>query len=87
MRPAAALCLGLALAGCGGLGGGAGVETAPGVRQIGDTTIVEDTEGAALVIDGNGCQTVVPASGGPAELVRDADGRPVCAGPDAARGG
>lgn len=62
------------LAACGGTGSGGGAE----IRQVGGRTIVTDALGPQLVIDENGCQTVVPAGGGAPELVRDGAGQPVC---------
>ncbi|MFZ5964304.1 hypothetical protein ACOXXX_15265 [Thalassococcus sp. BH17M4-6] len=71
------LVLALFLAGCGGLPSLGGLGGGGGPRADG-SIVVEDAVGAKLVVDRNGCQSVVPASGGPAEPVLDADGAPVC---------
>ena len=67
----------LVLAACSG-GGGGGLDA--GVRRVGDTIVVEDVAGPTLVVDANGCQSILPPGGGPGEYVRDGSGNPVCTG-------
>ncbi|MFD1343885.1 hypothetical protein [Litorisediminicola beolgyonensis] len=67
------LAIALVTTSCGRIGG-----PPPPVRQVEGKTVVNDAAGATLVIDENGCQTVIPADGGTPELVRDVNGAPVC---------
>ncbi|WP_146586487.1 hypothetical protein [Puniceibacterium confluentis] len=63
------------IAGCTGTGTPEGIDR---VRAADGSLIVRDTVGASLVVDPNGCQTVVPADGGPPQKVLGADGAPAC---------
>ncbi|MCE0506695.1 MULTISPECIES: hypothetical protein [unclassified Roseivivax] len=74
MRPALILLLALGAAACGRGGVGDALRVLPD-----GTAILNDTSDAQLIVDARGCQSVVPASGGPAEPVTDADGNQVCA--------
>lgn len=70
-----------ALAACAeeGIGYGVGGPDS-GIRRVGDNILVEDAEGATLVIDENGCQSVLSEGSRRAEPVTDAAGAQVCAG-------
>lgn len=77
MKIVLGLALCLVAAGCGRFGGGGGGDGP--LRILADgTAILSDTSEAQLIVDARGCQSVVPANGGPAEPVTDADGNQVC---------
>ncbi|ETX16256.1 hypothetical protein OCH239_07860 [Roseivivax halodurans JCM 10272] len=71
----------LALTACAqdGIGYGVGGPDS-GIRRVGDNILVQDAEGATLVIDENGCQSVMSEGSRSAQPVTDASGQQVCAG-------